>query len=119
MIDKKILCNDVIIAKKVVYCDSFLRKATGLILRSKNSVKDTVWWFTFRKPRKVSITMFLVFFPIDLIFLDEHNKIVEIEQGLKPFGYYTCRKNISSFIELEHGIVKKKFLKIGMRLSTK
>jgi uncharacterized membrane protein (UPF0127 family) len=117
MINKKVYCNGKVIANKIVYCDNLLRMATGLMLRSKHSVEDTAWWFRFRKPRRVAVTMFLVFFPIDVVFLDANNKIIEIKQDLKPFRNYNCENKISSFLELECGIVKKKSLKVGMKLS--
>lgn len=110
---EKIMYNNKIIASKIVLCNTLLKKGTGLIFRSKYSVKNTAWLFSFKNPRRVSVTMFFVFFPIDVIFLDKNNKIIELKKNFKPFTNYTCRKKIYSFIELESSIINKYGLKIG------
>jgi uncharacterized protein len=108
--------NNKIIASKIVYCDSILRKGTGLMFRTKNSIKDTAWLFRFQNPRKVGVTMFFVFFPIDIVFLDKNNKIVELKKDFRPFRNYACSKKIYSFIELNSGVIEKYSLQNGMIL---
>ena len=110
-------CDGKVLVHNVVYCDHLLRQGTGLMFRSRNSVNDTVWWFRFKSPRKVTITMFFVFFPIDVIFLDDKDRIIEIRQDLKPFTNYTSKNEVHAFIELEKGVVKNRSLRVGMRLS--
>jgi len=105
--------NNNIIASKIIYCDSFLRKGTGLIFRSKSSVDDTAWIFRFKNPRKVGITMIFVFFPIDILLLDQHNTIVELKENLKPYQFYNSKVKIYSFIELKQGTIHKYSLKKG------
>jgi len=109
--------NNRLIARKIVYCDNLIRQGTGLIFRSKNSVVDTAWWFRFKRLRRVTVTMIFVFFPIDIIFLDEKNKIVDMKENLRPFTNYACKKDIRSFVELKCGTIKKYSLKNGSRLS--
>jgi uncharacterized membrane protein (UPF0127 family) len=106
-----------IVASKIVYCDSFMRQGTGLILRTKSSVEDTAWIFRFKRPRTVAVTMFFVFFPIDVVFLDKTNHIVELKENFRPFKNYTCKKKIYSFVELKQGIIKKYSLKKGQSLT--
>ena len=105
-----------ILASKIVYCDNILQKGTGLIFRTKSSVHDTAWVFRFRKPRRVSITMFFVFFPIDIVFLDGSNRVIELKENFLPFHNYTSFSKISSFIELEKGFIKKHVIKNGVIL---
>jgi len=57
--------------------------------------------------------MFFVFFPIDIIFLDEQNKIVELKENFRPFQNYTSASKIISFIELRNGVIKRYSLKKG------
>ena len=47
-----------------------------------------------------SIHMFFVFFPINLIFVDEYKKIVEIKKNLKPFQIYNPKYSCRYIIEL-------------------
>jgi len=108
--------NNKIIASKIVYCDNFLRQGTGLTFRTRKAVYDKAWIFRFNKPRRVGITMFFVFFPIDIIFLDKNKRIVELKENLRPFRNYTSMKRISSFIELKHRTIKKYSVKKGQHL---
>lgn len=117
MIKKRLLCNKKIIAHRITYCDNILSQATGLMFRSKNSVDDIAWWFRFKHSRNISVTMFFVFFPIDIVFLRD-GRIVEIKQDLRPFTNYTPEKKIDGFIELKQGAVRKYSLKIGSRISS-
>jgi uncharacterized protein len=105
--------NNKIIASKIVYCDNLFRKGTGLMFHTKNAVDDTAWIFRFNNLRRVGVTMFFVFFPIDIVFLDRNNVIVELKECLKPFRNYTSMTRIYSFIELRHGTIKKYALKKG------
>lgn len=110
-------CNNKLVAKKIIYCDGILRQGTGLMLRTKNSVNNAAWLFKFNKPRRVGITMFLVFFPIDIILLDKNNKIVELKKDLKPFSFYYSKNKIYSFLELKSGTIHTSSLKIGMKVN--
>jgi uncharacterized membrane protein (UPF0127 family) len=112
--DKALHYNGKIVAKKIVYCNSILRKGTGLMFTTKDAVKSKAWLFPFKKPRRVSITMFFVFYPIDIIFLDEKNRIVELKEDFRPFQNYTSKEKISAFIELRQGTIRKYGLKKGV-----
>jgi len=109
--------NNKIIASKIVYCDSLFSQGTGLTFRTRKSVDNKAWIFRFKRPRRVGITMFFVFFPIDIIFLDKNNCIVELKENLKSFRNYTSKEKIHSFIELQQGIIKKYSIKKGQHLT--
>jgi uncharacterized protein len=111
--NKMLKYNNKVVASKIVYCDDFLSQGTGLTFRTKSSVDNKAWLFRFKKSRKVSITMFFVFFPIDVVFLDKNNRIVELKENFRPFQNYTSKEKIISFIELKQGIVAKYSLKKG------
>lgn len=108
-IKNKIICS------RIVLCDNMLRQGSGLMFRSENSVKDTAWIFYFKRPRRISLTMLFVFFPIDAIFLDSNKKIVEIT-SLQPWSFYNPKIKTNYCIELEYGAVQMKKLKIGDKL---
>jgi len=108
--------NKKIIASKIVYCDSFIRQGTGLMFRTRSSVKDTAWVFRFKRQRKVAITMFFVFFPIDIVYLDVNSKIIELNKECAPFKNYISTNKIYTFIELASGTIEKFSLKKGMIL---
>jgi uncharacterized membrane protein (UPF0127 family) len=119
VINNKLYCNNKLFAKKIVYCNDIFSQGTGLMCRTRGSINNTGWWFEFKKPRRVGITMFFVFFSIDIIFLDENNKIIELKRGLRPFSNYISKNKIYSFIELDFGTIDRYLLKIGMHITSK
>lgn len=106
----------VVIVKKSVSCNTIFSKGFGLMFRTKYAIKDTGWIFSFSKPTRVPITMWFVFYPIDIVFLDSQKKIIEIVEGLKPFANYSATKPARYFIELQAGTVKKKHIALGQKM---
>ncbi|MGV8141156.1 MAG: DUF192 domain-containing protein [Candidatus Woesearchaeota archaeon] len=104
------------LVSKIVYCDGLFKKGIGLMFRSRNAVKDTAWLFRFKRQRKIDVTMIFVFFPIDLVFLDENNSIVELKENLRPFNNYFPKKESCSLMELECGSIKKHHLQRGQKI---
>lgn len=98
----------------VTFLTSFLSQARGLCFRKK--MDSFAYFFHFGKPVRYSIHMFFVFFPIDIVFLDETNHIREIKENLKPFQVYRPKKKYSSFIELPSKTIKKHNLLPGTQL---
>ena len=54
----------------------------------------------FSTPRKVSLHMFFVFYPIDVLLLDSNKKIVEIKRNFKPFTFWKSSKRGKYVVEL-------------------
>jgi|GEM_PF-406643 len=117
--DKTLRYNGRVVAKRIVYCNDILKKGTGLMFRSRNALKDKAWLFPFKRPRRVCITMILVFYPIDIIFLDNRNRIIELKEDIRPFQNYTSKEKIYSFLELSKGSIRKFKIKEGNFLKIK
>jgi uncharacterized membrane protein (UPF0127 family) len=100
-----------VIIKKAKICKSLWAKGTGLMLKKK---PDYGMIFIFRKEQSNPITMFLVFFPVDLLFLDKSKRVVEIKKKLKPFRDYYPRAKSMYVIELPVGVMGK--TRIGDRI---
>lgn len=105
--------NDVIVSSHKM-CNSIISKAFGL--RFRRSPKDSALIFTFRKPRKVVMDMWFVFYPIDVVFLDSENKVVEIKESFKPWSFYASKNDVNVIIEFESGVVKKNNILVGDKL---
>jgi uncharacterized membrane protein (UPF0127 family) len=112
----KMICEGNVIASKIIYCDGFFRKGTGLMFHSKDAVNDTAWLFRFNGPRKICVTMLFVFFPIDVVFLDDKNVVIEVKKNLTPFSNYTSRSKVRSFVELDNGMIRKYHLEKGQTI---
>ena len=108
------MINMTLISKNVTLCNTLFSKGTGLMLTRKRD--DFAYVFTFSRPRKILITMFLVFYPIDLIFLDKQGVIVDLKGNLKPFKNYASKVKSNIVIELPKGTIEKYFLEKGVKI---
>ncbi len=93
-----------VIIDKAEICKSLWSKGTGLMLRKK---PDYGMVFVFRKEQRNAITMFMVFFPIDLLFLDKSKRVVEIKKSLQPFKDYYPKAKSMYVVELPVGVMRK------------
>ena len=98
--------------KNYKICRGF-SKYIGLMFSSK--IKNPLI-FEFKKEGLYPVHMFFVFFPIDVIYLDNNKKIIEIKENLKPFSYYNPRVKARYIVELERGFVKDNKIRIGGKL---
>ena len=63
--------------------------------------------------------MLFVFYPIDVIFLDEQKKVVEIKENFRPFRFYTPKKKARYVLELPKGSVNRSRTELGDRINIK
>src|SRR3989344_764867 len=102
-----------ILAEQNAIMDSYLQKNIGFMFQSKVE-KGLI--FPFKKPRRMGIHMMFVFTPIDILFLDDREKIVEMMEKLQPFGFYLSKNKAKTFIELAPNTIKKTGTKIGDKI---
>ncbi len=107
--------NGKIICKKTKFAKTFFEKFKGLMLESeKNFDYALIFTLGYKTRIRASVHMLFVFFPIDIIFLDENKKVVD-KATLKPWTLnYTPKKPAKYFIELPKKLGNK--IKIGDKL---
>jgi len=88
--------------------NSLWKKARGLMFSKKKNLM-----FVFDKERKVSLHNFFVFFPIDILYLDDDKRIVEVKKNFMPFSYYMPRNKAKYIVEIAIEEDKKEDYKIG------
>lgn len=93
-----------VIIDKARKCTSLWSKGTGLMLRKK---PDYGMVFVFKREQRNAITMFMVFFPIDLLFLDKNKRVVEIKKSLQPFRDYYPKAKSQYVLEFPVGKLKR------------
>ena len=54
----------------------------------------------FPQERSISLHMFFVFYPIDVLIADKNKKIVEIKRNFEPFTFWKSKKEGKYIIEL-------------------
>jgi len=99
----------------VTICDNFFKHGMGLTFRFPK--KPFAYVFVFKKPVKLAITMWFVFYPIDIVFLNEDNVVVEIVKNLRPFSNYFPKKHFNYFVEFPIGSVSKMNIELGSIVS--
>ena len=61
--------------------------------------------------------MLLVFFPIDVVWLDDKKRVVEMVERFRPFSLnYTPKKEALYLVEMEAGMIQKKGIKLRERV---
>jgi hypothetical protein len=104
------------LADKHRICRSAGSKARGLMFTNEASVKKASLVFEFGKERSQSLHMFFVFYPIDVLFLDEKRNVVEMKQEFRPWRVYNAAKNAKYVIELPSNTIIKTKTAVGDRI---
>jgi hypothetical protein len=83
------------ISNEETLCNSFFSQARGLMFRPKQNLI-----LKFAQEKKISLHMFFVFYPIDVLLLNEKKEIVEIKKNLKPFTFWNSKVKGKYVLEL-------------------
>lgn len=91
--------------------DSPKKQAVGLMFREKLEQNECML-FIFGRPNRYSIWMRNMRFPIDILWVDEKKRIVDIKEAAPPakrfeFATYKPRVDAKYVLELKSGFVKK------------
>ncbi len=84
-----------VISQNEMVCNSFFSQMWGLMFRRKQNVV-----MAFPSERKISLHMFFVFYPIEVLVVDENLKIVEIKRDFKPFMVWNGSEKGKYVVEL-------------------
>lgn len=88
--------------------DTFLQRLRGLMFRRQPLDQEGVWIIPCR-----SIHMFFMYFAIDVIFLDKHNRIVKLAENLAPGSILPPVSSAYSVLEIPAGTVQRFGFEIG------
>lgn len=64
--------------------------------------------FVFEKPKRIGLHMFFVFWPIDVFFMDDKFRVLEVKRNFLPFSFYTSKCKASYVLEAPVGLLHKK-----------
>ncbi len=91
------LTKHAIISQTELNATTLFRQARGLMFRKKHNLI-----MTFPAPRKISLHNFFVFYPLDILLLNENKQIIEIKHNFKPSTFYKAKEQAKYVIELAH-----------------
>ena len=102
-----------LIAADASYCDGVFSKFVGLMFSKK---RKGALIFRFEKERIIALHMFFVFYPIDVLFLDKKNIVVDKKESFMPFTFYSSKRKSMCAIELPNGTIRKTKTEIGDKI---
>ena len=97
-----------ILAHVLTVADSFFRSLVGLMGRTGLDVGHGLWIV----PCK-SVHTFWMRFPIDVVFLDKHHRVIHLVESLRPFRVSKHLSRAGSVIELPVGAIRTTGTQIG------
>ena len=103
--------NGVAIANSVEIAKSILKQMRGLMFR-RGIPSDYSMIFLLKKQSHVAVHMLFVFFPIDVIFLDNEKKVKGFSR-LRPWSGYKAMEDIKYVIEMKAGTIERFNISIG------
>ena len=98
---------------RAIFCNGIASKTVGLMF-AKNTGKALI--FKFEKEKIISLHMFFVFYPIDVIFLDKIKVVVDMKENFKPFTFYVSKKKAVYAVELPKNTIKKTRTEVGDKI---
>lgn len=88
---------------------SFLGRLRGLMF----TLRPRCIALSFRHERRIALHMWFVFYPIDVAFLDKDARVVDTKSHFDPFTFYTSRKPAMHAVEMPHGWLRTRGIRIG------
>ncbi len=110
----KNVSRNTLIAASSKVADSILARAVGLMFSKPT---ETAMILSFPNEKAVSLHMFFVFFPIDVLFVDGSMRVVELVKSLAPFTTYSARQKAKFAVELPAGSIAKSKTRIGDQIT--
>ena len=104
--------NNKILAKEVKLCKNNFSKALGLMFS-----KPKTLIFVLKKEKIISLHMFFVLYPIDVLFLNKNKKVVQLKENFRPFRIMIAKKPAKYIIELPNQTIQKTDTKLGRTIS--
>lgn len=96
----------------ITKADTYLKRLKGLMFETKPFANKGL----LLTPCD-SIHMFFMKFPLDIVFLDEENTIVDIRCNLQPWKIAIPKKKAYATLELPVGLIQKYNIQVGDKLA--
>ena len=84
-----------IISNKESVCNNVFSQTLGLMFSKRKNLI-----MVFNKERNISLHNFFVFYPINVLVLNENKKVIEIKNNFRPFTFWNSKNKVKYLIEL-------------------
>lgn len=102
-----------VLSKNYRLCRSSASKARGLMFTNESEVLRNALVFEFSRAMHQSMHMFFVFYSIDVIFLDDKKRVIDMKENFRPFTVYNSRSRSRFVIELPKDTVRHSKTRVG------
>ena len=99
------------LATKVKKADSFITRLVGLLKRRNLGPEEALWLVPSKGIHTIGMKL-----PIDIIFLDRGNKVINLISSLSPYRVSSFYFRAVSLVELPNGVIKKSHTEVGDQL---
>lgn len=93
--------------KRAIIADTWLRRLTGLLFVPRDAF-DAIWLSPCRSIHTIGMR-----YAIDILFLDQRNKVVGLKENLRPLRVCNGPSGTRSTIELPAGGIKQYKVSLG------
>mgnify|MGYP002822069941 CR=1 FL=1 len=99
------------LAENTKHCTNAFTKCRGLMFTSPLRNKGLV--FHFGKLQSISLHMFFVFYPIDVLWLNKDRQVVQMKKRFRPFTLIARSQPSCYVLELPSNTIDKTNTEIG------
>ena len=103
--------KNIILKKNYKYCNNFFSQLKGLMFSQPKTLI-----FDFKKEKKINLHMFFVFYPINVLFLNNNKEVIDIKRNFKPFTFYKGKKLSRYIIEIPSKKPDKNNIDVGDKI---
>ena len=96
--------------ERVELADTFLKKLGGLMFSQPEELGLV---FVYPTEQFISLHMFFVFYPIDVLWLDSGGKVVFLKENFRPFTVVFPPVKARFVVELPEGLIRASRTEVG------
>lgn len=121
LIDYKEYYSQNKITFNLVKANTNSKRHNGLMNRKNKLTNNEGMLFIYKEPQIISMWMKNTYIPLDVLFLDNNYKVIDIKENMKPLKTkkYSSNKKCKYAIEINGGGSKKNNIKIGTTIIPK
>ena len=108
-------CKNKRLADKVTICNNVFTRFSGLMF-SRELKENEALLIEFPEEESASLHTVFVFFPIDVVWLNEKKEIVELKENFNPFSAHVTKTKAKWVIEFRAGKIKNAKLNVGQKI---
>ena len=100
-----------VLSRSQRFCITPLQKMHGLMFSRHR--EDYACILVLSRPQRISLHMWFVNYPIDVIYADATYRVVDLKKNFRPFTFHTSIQEAVYAIELPAGAIEQARTRIG------